>query len=111
MKVCNVCGSQVADQYTTCPNCGSTNLTVQNNAQPQMNVYQQPVGQPVYNQPVQNQKGNIGWGILGFFVPIVGLILYLVWKDSKPGDSKVAGMGALIGFGITFLFNVISIIF
>ncbi len=92
MKVCSECGSQVSDQYTTCPNCGSMNLTVQNNIQPQMSAYQQPV----YNQPIQNQNGNIGWGILGFFIPIAGLVMYLVWKDTNPADSLIAGKGALI---------------
>jgi hypothetical protein len=26
----------------------------------------------------------------------VGLILYLVWKDTKPKTSKAAGIGALV---------------
>ena len=34
---------------------------------------------------------------LGFFIPIVGLILYLVWKDQTPLKAKSAGKGALIG--------------
>ncbi|NEG55786.1 hypothetical protein GFD21_08460 [Bifidobacterium sp. SMA15] len=34
--------------------------------------------------------------MLGFFIPIVGLILFLVWKDSRPNDAKKAGMGALV---------------
>ena len=41
-------------------------------------------------------QGNVGWTILGFFIPIVGLILFLVWKDSKPVSAKQAGKGALI---------------
>ena len=32
----------------------------------------------------------------GFCIPIVGLILFLVWKDQKPRTAKVAGVGALI---------------
>ncbi|HIW48815.1 MAG TPA: hypothetical protein H9687_06030 [Firmicutes bacterium] len=43
-------------------------------------------------------SGSIGWGILGFCIPIVGLILFLVWKDQKPKTAKVAGIGALISF-------------
>ena len=34
--------------------------------------------------------------MLGFCIPVVGLILYLVWKDTKPRTSKAAGKGALI---------------
>ena len=35
-------------------------------------------------------------GLLGFCLPVVGLILFLVWKDSRPKNSKIAGKGALI---------------
>lgn len=47
-------------------------------------------------QAQPNDQGSFGWAILGFFIPLVGLILFLVWKDSKPGDAKKAGMGALV---------------
>lgn len=47
-------------------------------------------------QAAPNDQGSFGWAILGFFIPLVGLILFLVWKDSKPGDAKKAGMGALV---------------
>jgi small-conductance mechanosensitive channel len=42
------------------------------------------------------QKPSFGWGVLGFFVPIAGLILYLIWKDEKPLTARLAGKGALI---------------
>lgn len=42
-------------------------------------------------------RGSIGYGFLSFFVPIVGLILFLVWRETEPGNSKVSGIGALIG--------------
>lgn len=48
------------------------------------------------SQPPVNDSGSIGWGVLGFCIPIVGLILFLVWKDQKPRTAKVAGVGALI---------------
>ena len=36
---------------------------------------------------------NIGWGILGFVIPILGAILFLFWKNDA---AKAAGIGALI---------------
>ena len=36
--------------------------------------------------------------ILGFFIPIVGWILYFSWKNTKPGDAKMAGIGGTVGF-------------
>lgn len=47
---------------------------------------------------VQSAKegGAVGWGILGFFIPIVGFILWLVWKDEHPARSRSAGIGCLV---------------
>lgn len=59
---------------------------------------------------MEEQKGNAGWAVLGFFLPLVGLILWLVWKDNKPGDAKMAGKGALIGVVIEVVIGVIAII-
>ncbi len=44
-----------------------------------------------------NDNGGFLWGLLGCCIPLVGLILFLVWKDSKPRTSKAAGIGALVG--------------
>ena len=74
---------------------------------PQQQMYNQqpmgaPMGQQMYNQPMPqanvNDSGSIGWGILGFLIPLIGFILYFVWKNTKPKSAKVAGIGGLIGF-------------
>lgn len=44
-----------------------------------------------------NDNGSIGWGLLGCCIPLVGLILFLVWKDTKPESAKKAGIGAIVG--------------
>ena len=49
------------------------------------------------NLNAQNDNGGFLWGLLGCCIPLVGLILFLVWKDSKPNTSKAAGIGALVG--------------
>lgn len=43
-----------------------------------------------------NDNGGFLWGLLGCCIPIVGLILFLVWKDQKPRTAKAAGIGALV---------------
>ena len=52
---------------------------------------------------MREDNGGIGWGLLGFFIPIVGLILFLVWNDTKPRTARAAGKGALVGV----IFNVV----
>lgn len=56
-------------------------------------------------------SGSIGWWILGFIFPLVGLILFLAWIDIKPKSSRKAGWGALasvitgIVLGVLFFFG------
>ncbi|MFP4078832.1 MAG: hypothetical protein ACLFUQ_06790 [Candidatus Izemoplasmataceae bacterium] len=35
------------------------------------------------------------FGLLGFFLPIIGLILYFVWLEERPRIAKAVGAGAL----------------
>ena len=55
-----------------------------------------------YSRPTSDghkERDNpAGFGILGFLFPLVGLILYLVWKDDYPKKAYAAGSGALWGF-------------
>lgn len=71
---CKNCGKEINNRAVICPHCGV--------AQEQLSTFE--------------DSGSFGWGILGFCLPVVGLILYLVWKDSKPKTSKKAGIGALV---------------
>lgn len=74
MAYCKNCGNFVDDKAFACPSCGAT---------------QTPTA-------AANDNGGFGWGLLGCCIPVVGLILYLVWKDSKPKTAKAAGKGALV---------------
>ena len=49
--------------------------------------------------------------MLAFFFPIVGLILYLVWKDQKPRCAHAIGKWALIGFIANTILIIIGIVF
>lgn len=134
MAFCTNCGQEIG-QSAYCPNCGAPQ-GVQPNAQPgptqsdPVFVNAEPVnpGQPYdqqfnqqYNQTAGQQygqynqqyapvvdSGSFGWAVLGFFFPIVGLILYLVWKDTKPKSAKQAGMGALVSVIINVVLVIIS---
>ena len=72
---CKNCGKEIDDNAVVCPHCG---------------VQQKRMASEVV------VNGGFGWGLLGCGVPIVGLILFLVWKDSRPNTAKSAGIGALV---------------
>ena len=90
MAYCKNCGAQISDQAVMCPKCGAAQQNMQ--------------------KPQVVDNGGFGWGLLGFCVPIVGLILFLVWKDTKPRTGKAAGKGALISVIITVVLYLISFI-
>ena len=73
MAFCKNCGNQIEDNAATCPNCGASQNTT----------------------PQATDNGGFLWGLLGCCIPIVGLVLFLVWKDTKPKTSKAAGIGAI----------------
>lgn len=83
---CNHCGSEYEDHKPYCPQCGYSNSKTETYEYAQENV-----------EATSNEdKGGFGWGLLGCCVPVAGLVLYLVWKESKPNTAKAIGIGALV---------------
>ena len=79
MAYCPNCGEPVRDNQDVCLSCGQ-----------ELNQYKKKV--------IEEEGSTIGWGILGFFIPIVGLVLYIMWKETRPNAARTAGVAALIGF-------------
>ena len=87
MKYCSKCGKELVDEAVVCPGCGC--------AQGNTNV------------PEKADASSFGWALLGFCIPLVGLILYLVWKDNAPLKAKSAGKGALVSVIVSVVFYLI----
>lgn len=84
---CKNCGKEIDDSAVVCPHCG--------------------VSQKAEENAGVVDNGGFGWGLLGCCIPLVGLILFLVWKDTKPKTSKAAGIGALISVGLSIAIYII----
>lgn len=54
---------------------------------------------------------NLGFKIICFLIPIVGLVLYIVEKEKNPSKANSAGKYALWGFLISILIALISIVY
>lgn len=91
MKYCNQCGAELVDQAVICPSCGASQGSVSGSS-------------------AADHK-SFGYALLGFCIPIVGLILWLVWKDSTPLRASSAGKGALISFILGIVFLIIYVVF
>ena len=85
MAFCKNCGNQIDDNTVICPSCGANQNTT----------------------PQTTDNGGFLWGLLGCCIPIVGLVLFLVWKDSKPKTAKAAGIGALVSVILCVLWYVL----
>lgn len=48
------------------------------------------------NTTRKNDTGGFGWGLLGCLIPVVGLVLWLVWKDEKPRTAKAVIKGTIL---------------
>lgn len=55
----------------------------------------------------ENEDASKGWIALGFFFPVIGLILYLVWYDEHRRRAKYAGKGALISVCVSVASGII----
>lgn len=91
MPFCQHCGQEVEATQEVCLSCGRAVKT--------------PTSQARSNTI---DEGGFGWGLLGFCIPIVGLVLYLVWMNDRPNTAKAAGMGALISVGVSIVFYIIA---
>lgn len=132
MATCMYCGATIADGTKFCTSCGAA-LPVEAPMEVEATVIGdeqgQPYRQPSYGQPTPPQSyqpygqaqptqpyasqgsydsGSIGWGVLGFLFPIVGIILFIVWRNEKPKCAKVSLYGALISIGLSIVFSFIG---
>ena len=87
---CRKCGAQMADGVRFCPNCGAS-----------------------VSENTVSEKDGSSWpfALIGFFIPIAGLVLYLVYMDTHPLKAKSAIKGAVVGFVAQILLVVLVFVF
>ena len=98
MKYCSHCGKEVLENAVVCLNCG---CAIENTSFASKST---PTTAP-------DDAPSTGYAVLGFFIPLVGLILYLIWSDTHPKRAKSVGKGALIGFIAGVVLSIVSAIF
>ena len=89
---CPKCGKEIPDEAVVCTNCGCAT----NGAN---DIYRATAGEDV---------PSVGFNVLGFFVPIAGLVLFCTMINKTPTKAKQIGMWALIGYIIKFVILTVS---
>ena len=96
---CRNCGAKIEEGTSYCPSCGASQKDGNTNNYNNYNSYNQ-----------QYDSGSFGWAVLGFFVPLVGLILWIVWMNDRPKSAKMAGLGALASVIFSVVFSVAMVL-
>ena len=89
MKYCQKCGKELMEEAVIFTSCGCDQAKT----------------------VAENDSSSFEWALLGFCIPLVGFILWLVWKDSTPLKAKSAGKGALVRVIASIVLWVIYFIF
>ena len=82
---CRECGTMISEKADICPNCGATQ----------------------HRAKVIDDTPSAGLKVLSFFIPLVGLILFVVQSKDTPISAKEYGKWALIGFCTGIAFSII----
>jgi hypothetical protein len=103
-KYCTSCGLIIKKKAVICPKCGvpQDNVSIIEDVQ----TYDETI-----NNNRDDDKSSIGLAILGFWMPLLGFILYLFWKEETPKRAKSCGRGALLGFIVWMTLIVAIIVF
>lgn len=115
MNYCQYCGEHLPKGARVCPKCGrpipvdpavkqeeTTNNQAVNTTK-QETVLKAPNDVKGVTESADPDKGSFGWALLAFFIPLVGLVLFLVWRKSMPLNANSAGIGALVGCGFSVI--------
>ena len=104
--ICKWCNKEVQNNSQFCVHCGKELNDNINHLDSNM------VGE---NQSVMstnsNEKVNIGLVILSWFIPLVGLILFLTNRKEKSKTAKACGICALVSFILNFIIIIVFFAF
>ncbi len=94
---CPNCGGPNERSAKFCIHCGSALKGREEPAQELSKHYYEKKeifeqDSPVYRETVED-RGGCWITFLSFFVPVVGLVLWLVWANDKPVSSQAAKKG------------------
>ena len=97
---CYQCGKQVEEDVKFCPYCGAQlNSHDQNNGNGYNPINQNYQGS--YQKP--DDESSFGYALLSFFIPVVGLVLYLVWGKDIHCVLKLVSKAFVLIFVFIFL--------
>jgi hypothetical protein len=107
-KFCGACGSEISGSNEFCPFCGSSiaDQFVKAGHTASTGTSREYGNRAGYDADAP----SIGFAVLCFFFPIVGLILYLVWRETMPLRARSCGKGAIISVALWFALMILLVV-
>lgn len=79
--------------------------------EPKEEKQEETKSEPKVEQPTSHaeivDKPSFWFNVLCFFIPIVGLILFITTKKDRPRRAKAMGISALVGYIISVILSII----
>jgi hypothetical protein len=103
LRFCNACGAPL-------PSAPAPSAYAPQQGYAPYGAYPQPPYPVYYQRPPEPDEPNTGLNVLGFFFPIIGLILYAVWNSTTPLRAKAILKWSVIGLVVSAAIAIITII-
>lgn len=128
MPFCEKCGNQTSPDSIFCSNCGAKLKTTQIETPPQLYNQQyipqnnqeplnvsQPTNSPTNNTQAKNPSTElyVGLNLLSLLIPVLGLILSIVFRNTRPLQASCCKANMILGFlisGVCMIFTLILLV-
>ncbi len=88
MKFCQHCGKEVLDEAVICPGCGCSVQAVNHTQAAEV-----------------DDSISVGLVILSVFVPLFGIIYWILKAKTRPKCAQTCGIAAIIAWVASFAFS------
>lgn len=104
---CGNCGKLIQQGNKFCTGCGQKVEPISIKMPKEKVEEKIEIKEENIQKNMRKDKPCILYNILAFFIPLAGLVIYLVTKKDTPKLAKYVGISALIGYILSTLVSII----
>lgn len=108
---CGNCGKMIQEGNKFCIGCGEKVEPISIKVPQEKVEIKSEIKKENTQKNMKKDKPSVLYNILAFFVPLAGLVIYLITKKDTPKLAKYVGISALIGYILSTLVSILYCIF